>query len=93
MKFKLRTTSLLIFFYLLGSFASVSHVHKDATTTHIDCKICMLVNAMHGANAATETLATGLNYKELLSRDTLILLYIRPLLKGYNAQAPPLLLS
>ena len=80
---------LLVLFYLLGSFASATHIHHDATEVHTDCKVCHLSNTMHGGDVVTEPLQVVILPPYLLPLALLQQKHITPLIKGYNAQAPP----
>ena len=89
MRHHLRITRLLILFYLLGTFASATHIHKDAIQIHADCKVCHLSNSMHGGDVVAEPLVAIVLPNYELPLNFLHLSYINPIIKGYNAQAPP----
>ncbi len=89
MRYNLRITHLLILFYLLGSFASATHIHKDATV-HTDCKICLLSDSMHGGDVVVQPMDTLVLPNYILTLYFLHLTHINPILKGFYAQAPPL---
>ena len=86
---QLRTAYLLILFYLFGAFASATHIHKDLTEVHTDCKICMLSNSMHGGDVASEPVEIVLLPNYLLPSTYLEQIYINLSMKGYDSQAPP----
>ena len=89
MRNNLLITRILILFYLLGTFASATHLHKDATEVHTDCKICLLSDSMHGGNVVAEPLLTSILPSYLLPLNLLDLSYIKPISKGFYGQAPP----
>ena len=89
MRYHLRITRILILFYLLGSFASATHIHQDATEVHLDCKVCHLSNTMHGGDVVAEPLQIVILPRYILPLALLQQKNINPLIKGYNAQAPP----
>jgi len=90
MRYKLRITRLLILFYLLGSFASATHFHKDTTEVHSDCKICLLSNAMHGGDVVAKPLLSVVLPRYVLPLNPLHVSHINPISKGFYSQAPPL---
>jgi len=89
MQYRLRIIRILLIFYLFGSFASAIHIHKDATEVHTDCKVCHLSNAMHGGDVLTETLQIVILPRYILPLALVEQKHIHPLIKAYNAQAPP----
>ena len=91
MRYNRIITRLLILFYLLGTFASATHIHKDATEVHTDCKICLLSNSMHGGDVVAEPLVTPVLPNYALPLHFLHLSHINPISKGFYSQAPPLL--
>lgn len=80
---------ILLFFYLFSSFASATHIHHDALESHTDCKICLVVNDLHGADVPSSyTLGCELPFQfpVLTLQNTY---YSSQIIKGYNAHAPP----
>lgn len=81
---------ILLFFYLFGSFASATHIHHDALESHhADCKVCLMVNNLHGADVPSSyTLVCALpsQLPVLTLQNTY---YTSQIIKGYNAHAPP----
>ncbi len=93
MKHHKMITRLLLLFYILGAFASATHIHKDVTGVHTDCKICLLSNSMHGGDVVAEPLVAIVLSNYELPLNFLYLSYVSPIPKGFYAQAPPLLFS
>jgi len=80
---------LLLLFYLLGTFASATHIHHESANIHADCKICLLSNTMHGGNVAEEQSPTLLLSSYLIEVTPPFLSHISLISKGFHAQAPP----
>jgi c-di-AMP phosphodiesterase-like protein len=81
---------LILFFYLTSTYLSATHIHKNSLEHNTDCKVCIVVKNLHnGAVPAVELngVTTLNNYMALIFNQQQT---IQILLKGFNAQAPPI---
>ena len=86
---KMRIAKLLLFFYLLSSYLSAAHIHKDTLASHDDCKVCIVVKNLHSGDAPA-TFA-----QPLVAWDTVVVVslwhdtVVAAPKKGFDAHAPP----
>jgi len=79
---------LLLFFYLTSSYLSATHIDKNITQQHSDCKVCIVVKNLHAPDIPHSDIYTiNDNYYEKIRFYQQIFTTI--LLKGFNSNAPP----
>ena len=87
---KILIVRFLLFFYLSSSYLSATHIHYDALESHSDCKVCIVVKNINSGdvpNIEIEHLDLLYGYESIgykLEKTNNIIL------KGFNANAPPL---
>ena len=82
---------LLLFFYLSSSYLSATHIHNDALETHSNCKVCIVAKNLNSGdfpNSQFDTLTYTYYYEPIIFD---IKKTTKSILKGFNANAPPLL--
>lgn len=82
---------LLVLFYLSSSYLSSTHIHSKTLESSNDCKVHILVKNLSSADtpdSSLEVLGCGVCFN--IMTPELIFLH-QPLIKGFNAQAPPTL--
>jgi len=87
---KIIIVRLLLFLYLSSSYLSVTHIHNDGLTQQSDCKICIVVKNLNSADVPNDALAflsCDFCYEPIFSEEHQNTF---KLLKGFNANAPPL---
>lgn len=80
----------LLFFYLTSSYLSATHIHKDITEQHSDCKVCLVVKNLHSPDIPhidISCLNCGNYYDKIILNQKIINIII---LKGFNSHAPPI---
>ncbi len=80
---------LLIFFYLTSSYLSATHIHHEVLTKHSECKVCIIVKNLHGADIPYiyHICLNCVNYyKPIIFKQKSIYLIQ---LKGFHSNAPP----
>ncbi|WP_296824620.1 hypothetical protein [Sulfurovum sp.] len=80
---------LFLLFYILGTFASATHIHHESANIHTDCKICLLSNTMHGGNIAEEQAPALLLPAYIIEVVPPFFSHVSLISKGFHAQAPP----
>ena len=89
-QYQLRIIQVLLFFYLLSSYAGATHIHHDGLAVHHDCAVCIVVKNLHSSDTpdpvALPAIETIRYQKIALYRS----LYVYKPIKGFNAHAPPL---
>jgi hypothetical protein len=80
-----------LFFYLTSSYLSATHIHNEAIEQQSDCKVCILAKNLHGKDIIDTDISclNCANYYELIQFNQQLITQI--LLKGFNANAPPIL--
>jgi len=79
----------LLFFYLTSSYLSATHIHKNITQQHSDCKVCLVVKNLHAPDIPhSDIYAISDNYYEKIEFHQQIVTTIP--LKGFNSHAPPI---
>ena len=80
----------LLFFYLSSSYLSATHFHNKTFNSNSECKICIIVknlNSGDGLAIEPDSLFYIFNYKAIFFT---IKRVQQNILKGFNANAPPL---
>jgi hypothetical protein len=86
---KLTLIRLLLFFYLSSAYLGATHIHHKAMES-VDCKVHILVKNLNSGDAldsSFELLGCGGCFKSIAFN---LDYFIVPLIKGFDAQAPPL---
>jgi len=79
----------LLFFYLTSSYLSATHIHKDITQQHSDCKVCIVVKNLHAPDIPhSDIYCISYNFYEKIIFYQCLVTTI--LLKGFNSHAPPI---
>jgi len=80
---------LLLFFYFTSTYLSATHTHHDALESLDDCKVHLIVKNLSSADTPNDSF-------ELLGcvgcfESIAFYLYefVQPIVKGFDAQAPP----
>jgi len=81
----------LLFFYLTSSYLSATHIHKDITQQHSDCKVCIVVKNLHSPDIPNTDISCidCYNFYEKIAFHQQVVTTIP--LKGFNSNAPPTL--
>ena len=83
-------TRFLLVFYLSSSYLSATHIHHDTLEVHGDCKVCIVVKNLNSGdvpNTQPNNLTCIYCYEPIAIK---IAKVKRSILKGFNANAPPL---
>jgi hypothetical protein len=83
----------LLFFYLTSSYLSATHIHSKALKLNSECKVCIVVKNLNSGDTPTNqlyNLACDGCYEPIVFELETIQI---TLLKGFNANAPPLVLQ
>ena len=80
----------LLLFYLTSSYLSATHIHNDAIEQHTKCQVCILAKNLNGTDIPSfdsGCLDCCYRYELIVTtqRD-----YQQIILKGFNANAPPI---
>lgn len=89
-QFKILLVRYLLFFYLTSSYLSATHVHSDALASHNDCKVCIVVKNLNSGDVTIYQLDNPTCdgcYEPIVFQ---IERTPKRILKGFNANAPPL---
>ena len=79
----------LLFFYLTSSYLSATHIHKDISQQHSDCKVSILVKNLHSPDIPhNDIYVISDNYYEKIRFYQDIVANL--IFKGFNSQAPPI---
>ena len=80
---------LLLFVYLTSAYLSATHIHHKALESSSECKVHILVKNLNSADALDTSfellMCEGCFESIVFYSNT----FIQPLIKGFNAQAPP----
>lgn len=79
----------LLFFYLTSSYLSATHIHKNITQQHNDCKVCIVVKNLHSPDIPhinIDCLNCDNYYDKIIFNQIIVTAII---LKGFNSNAPP----
>jgi len=79
----------ILFFYLISSYWSITHIHEYGVTQQNDCKICLVIKNIHGGETP-DTLLN--NFSFYYSYQPILFKYYNltsALVKGFDANAPP----
>jgi len=80
----------ILLFYFTSAYLSATHIHIDAVESHNDCKTCIVVKNINSGdipNIGLENLAFLYCYEPIFHK---IEETPKNILKGFNANAPPL---
>ena len=82
---------LILFLYLISTYLSATHIHKNSLEHNTDCKVCIIVKNLHSGDVPgveINNVKTLDDYIKLIFNQQLI---TQIPLKGFNSQAPPIL--
>ena len=81
---------LLLFFYLTSSYLSATHIDKNVTQQHSDCKVCIIVKNLHAPDIPHSDVSCihyDNFYEKILFHQQIVTTIA---LKGFNSHAPPI---
>jgi len=80
---------LLLFIYLTSTYLSATHIHHKVLNSSSECKVHILVKNLNSADALNisfELLICEGCFESIVFYSNY---FVQPLIKGFNAQAPP----
>ena len=80
---------LLLFFYLTSSYLSGTHLHADGLEP-IDCKVHVLVKNLNSSDTTNDSFELSRCENCFIFITFSGNYFVQPLVKGFDAQAPPL---